>query len=63
VSENGSDFKDATLNAPAHFDGPPIELTSTHAIFQTGQLRLRVSRADVMVSRSDGLTGVNQFGI
>jgi hypothetical protein len=63
VSENGADFKDATLNATAQFDGPPIELTASHAIFENGQLRLRVSRADVMVARFDGLNGVNQFGI
>ena len=62
VSEDGVEYRDAKLKPQLQFD-KPVEITDTHCVFADGRWRIRVDRAEVIVSRYDGQGGTNQFGV
>jgi len=44
------------------FSQPP-ELDESHAVFTRGKRRIRIARADVIVSHYGRQGGANQFGV
>jgi hypothetical protein len=61
VSHNGSDFKPHKLRDQLQFD-KPILITDLDMIFARDDWRIRVDRANVIVSRFGGGYAENQFG-
>jgi hypothetical protein len=61
VSQDGVNWKDRTLKAQLTFDAP-VETTATHLIFADGQWRIRVSRGDVALVKSEGAGGTIRWG-
>jgi len=61
VSIDGSEYK-VQASPQLQFTQSP-EIDETHAVFVRGKKRIRVARADVIVSRYNGQGGSNQFAI